>query len=421
MDTITTTSSSYYTPPYGSYLYTGSTGFCGDAGLVATVSLPNAVGYMITFYAKEDGGLWHGLGGVAIEKDGYGYGTKACDKLSDGNYNDVYWLACSAGSNQSGGTACILTDPETGSSYKPAFISTSWQRFDVNISRYKNSTFRIRILAMDYNCDWCDMSDHPIELWVDDIIIRKYTFPEPTTSVGGEEVLSPYVNISAATYNNLEILPQIDGFTFILGTGTGQTIATNGYLTIGNGTNTVTTTADTYDPILDINGDFTISSNATFIASNISPAYFAKNWTNNGTFVHSNGTIVFDGSETSTLSGATTFYNFTCTTPNKVLQFPAGTSSTTTIEGTLTLNGGDCSTQIKLRSSIDGSQWYINALATSSINYVDVKDSYAITPLTAYQSSDSGNNTNWTIYPCVAVGAIRIKGCTKLEGGVRLK
>jgi hypothetical protein len=253
------------------------------------------------------------------------------------------------------------------------------------------------------------------------LIVRKYTSPEPTTSVGGEEALSLYVNISAATYNNLEILPQIDGFPFIFGTGTGQTIATNGYFTIGNGTNTVTTTADTYDPILDINGDFTISSNATFIASNSSLAYFAKNWTNNGTFVHSTGTIVFDGSDTSTLSGATTFYNFTCTTPNKVLQFPAGTSSTTTIQGTLTLNGGDCSTQIKLRSSTDGSQWYINALATSSINYVDVKDSYAITPLTAYYSTDSGNNTNWTIYPCVAVGAIRIKGCTKLEGGVRLK
>jgi hypothetical protein len=232
---------------------------------------------------------------------------------------------------------------------------------------------------------------------------------------------SAATNITATTYYNLELLPSANGITFTLGTGTGQTIAINGYFKIGNGTNTGTITADTNDPILDINGDFTISSNATFIASNSSSAYFAKNWTNNGTFVHSTGTIVFDGSTTSTLSGATTFYNLTCTTPNKVLQFPAGTSSTTTIEGTLTLNGGDCSSQIKLRSSTDGSQWYINALATSSINYVDVKDSYAITPLTAYQSSDSGNNTNWTIYPCVAVGAIRIKGGTKLEGGVRLK
>jgi hypothetical protein len=252
----------------------------------------------------------------------------------------------------------------------------------------------------------------------DNFRVRKYIPPEPTTSVGNEETSLTYV--TPTTYNNLEILPQIDGLTFIFGTGAGQTITTNGYLTIGNGTTTETTTADTYDPILDINGNFTISSNATFIASNSSIAYFAKNWTNNGTFVHSTGTIVFDDSTTSTLSGVTTFYNFTCTTLNKVLQFPAGTSSTTTIEGTLTLNGGNCSSQIKLRSSTDGSQWYINALATSSINYVDVKDSYAIIPLTAYYSTDSGNNTNWTIYPCVA-GAIRIKGSTNLEGRVRLK
>jgi hypothetical protein len=418
MNTITTTSSTYYTPPYGSYLYTGNTGFCGDAGLVATVSLPDAIGYRITFYAERNGAAWHGLTGVAIEKDGYGYGTKACDELSGGNYDNVYWLACSAGWGQ-GGSFCTQTDPETGLSYVPAFITTSWQRFDVDISRYKNSTFRIRILVMDYSCDWCDMGDHWINLWVDDIIIRKYTSPEPTTSVGNEETGPIYV--TPTTYTNLEILPQTDVFTFIFGTGTGQTITVNGYLTIGNGTNAVTTTADIYDPILDINGDFTISSNATFIASNSSLAYFAKNWTNNGTFIHSTGTIVFDGSDTSILSGATTFYNLTCTTPNKVLQFPAGTSSTITIQGTLTLNGGDCSSQIKLRSSTDGSRWYINALATSSINYVDVKDSYAITPLTAYNSTDSGNNTNWTIYPCGAVGAIRIKGGTKLEGGVRLK
>jgi hypothetical protein len=256
--------------------------------------------------------------------------------------------------------------------------------------------------------------------YFDWILVRKYTSPEPTTSVGGEELLS-FINISAATYNNLEILSQIDGFTFILGTGTGQTIVTNGYLTIGNGTNTVTTTADTYDPILDINGDFTISSNATFIASNISSAYFAKNWTNNGTFVHSTGTIVFDGSNASTFSGATTFYNLTCTTPSKNLIFPSGV--TQTIEGSLVLDGQSCSSPIVLKSSSPDTQWKINivSIGSANVSHVDVKDSNAIgDKIVAYHSIDSGNNTNWTIiYPCefppILKGGIRIKGGTRLK------
>ena len=189
MNTITTISNTYYTPPYGSYLYTGSTGFCGDAGLVANVNLPNTpagVGYKISFYAQKSVAYWHLLTGVAIEKNDYGYGTKACDELSGGNYNNVYWLACSTGGT-SGGQPCTLTDPETGQSYQAAFITGSWQKFEVDISRCKGTTCRLRILVMDYVCDWCNMGDHWIHLWVDDIIIRKYTSPEPTTSVGTEE------------------------------------------------------------------------------------------------------------------------------------------------------------------------------------------------------------------------------------------
>jgi len=189
MNTITTISTTYYTPPYGSYLYTGSTGFCGDAGLVANVNLPNTpagVGYKISFYAQKSVAYWHHHTGVVIEKDNYGYGTKACDELSGGNYNNVYWLACSTGGT-SGGQPCTLTDPETGQSYQAAFITGSWQKFEVDISRCKGTTCRLRILVMDYSCDWCNMGDHWIHLWVDDIIIRKYTSPEPTTSVGTEE------------------------------------------------------------------------------------------------------------------------------------------------------------------------------------------------------------------------------------------
>jgi hypothetical protein len=288
------------------------------------------------------------------------------------------------------------------------------QYLATNSDTLSNTTLRVGFGLWDaWDANWSQNARF------DNIRVMLYTSPEPTTSVGGEEALL-YVNISAATYNNLEILPQIDGFTFIFGTGTGQTIATNGYLTIGNGTNAVTTTADIYDPILDINGDFTISSNATFIASNISPAYFAKNWTNNGTFVHSTGTIVFDGSTTSTLSGATTFYNLTCTTPSKNLIFPSGV--TQTIEGRLVLDGQNCSSPIVLRSSSPGTQWKINVVFIDAANvfHVDVKDSNAIgDEIVAYRSIDSGNNTNWTIYPCEFSPIL--KGGIRIKGGVRLK
>jgi len=121
---------------------------------------------------------------------------------------------------------------------------------------------------------------------------------------------SAATNITATTYYNLELLPSANAITFTLGTGTGQTITTNN-LTIGNGTNTGTINADTYDPTLDVNGNFTISANATFVASATGTFTVAGNWSNSGTFTHSNGTVTFDASSgDKTISdGGSCFYN----------------------------------------------------------------------------------------------------------------
>src|SRR5262249_23902256 len=61
----------------------------------------------------------------------------------------------------------------------------------------------------------------------------------------------------------------------------------------------------------------------------------------------------------------------------------------------LTLQGAS-GNLLKLRSSISPGQWAINALGSSSVSYVDVKDSNA-TGSVIYPSSsvNSGNNTNW--------------------------
>jgi hypothetical protein len=173
----------------------------------------------------------------------------------------------------------------------------------------------------------------------------------------------------------------------------------NNNLTIGDGVDAVIVTADTNDPTVDVNGNFEVKTSATFIASASASFTIAGNFSRTGTFTHSSGTVTFDdAAKTSTFSGSTTFYNLTCNTASKNLTFTASTTQTIAAGGTLTLNGQACSTQIVLRSSSTPTQWNINVPAPATVSYVDVKDSNATgSAITANNSKDSLNNTNWTI------------------------
>jgi len=205
--------------------------------------------------------------------------------------------------------------------------------------------------------------------------------------------------------------------TIFLATTTGQTINVHNDLTIGDGTNTGIVTGNTYSPILNIDGNLNISASSTLIAST-SVWYVAKNWTNLGTFTAASGTVNFDDSGTSIISGANTFYNLTATTSSKVLQFATGTSATTTVTGALTLSGGDCGTKITLLSTQAGQYWYLNAMSSISVAYVDVKDSNATgsaSVVTATNSTDSIHNVNWSISTCAA--AITISGTVYSDEG----
>ena len=230
--------------------------------------------------------------------------------------------------------------------------------------------------------------------------VNNETFTPSTSTV--KYTGNDSTNITAASYNNLELLPSANLKTFTLASGT---INTNGYLTIGNGTNTGTITADTNDPTLNVDGAFTIAASGTFIASNSgTPGTFtiAGNFSNSGTFTHSSGTVTFDDvSKTTIFSGSTTFYNFTCNTASKALTFTAGTTQTIAAGGALTLNGQACNTQIVLRSSSPTNVWNINVPAPATVSYVDVQDSTASgSAITANNSTDSLRNTNWTINAC---------------------
>jgi len=146
--------------------------------------------------------------------------------------------------------------------------------------------------------------------------------------------------------------------------------------------------------IFDINGSLTIPATATFDASASTTAMtVTDDWTNNGVFSAGDGTVTFTtAGNTSTLIGATTFYNFTCIIPSKPFVFEAGV--TQTIANTLTLSGQALGTEIMLRSSLAGTRFTFDVTGDSQVvDYVDVKDSNSSTNnITAEFSINAGNN-----------------------------
>lgn len=202
------------------------------------------------------------------------------------------------------------------------------------------------------------------------------------------------------TYNNLQVQPSANTVTTNFAAGT---VTVGGDLTIGNGTNTsVVVSANNASTTLTVTGSVSISANTTLQANASNALTIGNDFTNNGTFTHNNGTVVFnDNSNTSSLnySADTTFYNLSITTAGKAMQFDE--AQKTTVTHTLTITGTDCTTgRIFLDSVVDNNQWDITVTgATVSISYADVEDANAVTTaITASNSTaDNDNNTNWTI------------------------
>ncbi|MBI5466415.1 MAG: DUF2341 domain-containing protein, partial [Candidatus Kerfeldbacteria bacterium] len=178
------------------------------------------------------------------------------------------------------------------------------------------------------------------------------------------------VNVTVLPYNNLSFSPS-----------SAATYNLAGHLTGANA----------------IPGTLTIGSNATLDATTSNyNIEIIGNWTNSGgTFTPRSGTVTFSPTTSSTISGSTTFNNFTSTSAGKTLNFGAG--DTQTITGTLTLTGSS-GNLLTLRSTATPTQWKINPSGTRSVSYVDVKDSNNTnaTAILANNSVNSGNNTNWS-------------------------
>ncbi|MDP2930347.1 MAG: SdrD B-like domain-containing protein [bacterium] len=229
-----------------------------------------------------------------------------------------------------------------------------------------------------------------------------YSFAATSTTNFTGVALDTAVTIPALTYgivtvNNSGTTFTLAGNTTIGGTinvtgGTldisTTTLTTTGTLTIDGGTLTAT------NGNIDANGAVVVSSGTLTAPTTAKSFTVAGNFTHSGgTFTHSSGTVTLDTSATSILSGSTTFNNFTCATAGKQLTFTAGT--TQTISGTLTLTGTSAN-KIILRSSSSGSTYTITDSGTEAVSFVNVQDSIAANSIIAYNSTNSGNNTNWT-------------------------
>ncbi|NQT23406.1 MAG: hypothetical protein HQ579_08245, partial [Candidatus Omnitrophica bacterium] len=185
---------------------------------------------------------------------------------------------------------------------------------------------------------------------------------------------------------------------------TNITLATKGTSTLRNIdiSNDFALNADSAPATYNVNETVDVDNNVT-IAANVTLGAGDSTWTISGdmnknddaTFTPGTSEFIFDdASKVSHLYG-TDYYDLTCETPGKEIQFEAG--STKNVSGTLTLKGEDgTDNYVVLRSTEDGQQWNINPSGARDVNYVDIQDSVNLgAPIDPPTAIDRGNNVNW--------------------------
>jgi hypothetical protein len=146
---------------------------------------------------------------------------------------------------------------------------------------------------------------------------------------------------------------------------------------------------------IEIDGTLTANGNSINVAGN---------WDNNGTFTAGTSVVNLNGAaaSTQTITGATTFYDLSVTTSSaRTVEFEASTTFTVDQNGDVSLTGGGCTNLLALRSTVTGTQWTINratgGTGATAIQHIDLQYSSATNALTASDSKNSGNNSNWTV------------------------
>jgi hypothetical protein len=224
---------------------------------------------------------------------------------------------------------------------------------------------------------------------------------------------SSATNIAATTYAALTLAPASAGSpTYTLLGGTLATAST----TIG-GSNPVTVTADTNDPALSW-GDVSIITGSTLVGSNVGAFDVTGNWTNAGTYTHSNGRVRFTATATGkTITvGGSNFYDLTFnsttggwtmadnatsthdTTLTNAAGFTLASGKSLGVGGTFTNSVGGAST------TWSGSVLFLNSGTSYTLNArTDTGDTYATLLLGASTNIRMWNSSATTVtYPSTA-------------------
>jgi hypothetical protein len=206
-----------------------------------------------------------------------------------------------------------------------------------------------------------------------------------------------------------------------------------GKLTVGTGAGVDLSTGvlDTGEGNLDVAGTFSAGTEGFdtrdviiqpggVLNGNTALLQVCGDWSNSGTFNPGTSTVAFvDGCQSSAvISGDSTFWDLDLTTTSgKQFDFTAG--STQTVTGTLSLLGA-AENLLALRSTVDGSEAFLDLDQAATGSSVDVKDIHAVDqPVTLDVGSViSGNASGWSL--AAAIPVLSLLGLGALAAGLYL-
>jgi len=232
----------------------------------------------------------------------------------------------------------------------------------------------------------------------------------------------------SVTFYNLTFGPVVASApTFTLGSAGSQTINVSNDLIIGNGSNGATVTANANDPVINVDGDFSVSANGgSFTAPPTSNFTVGTNFTNSGTFNANGGEVILDTTNTSVIDGSGTpavlFQDLTSTTQNKPIQFTQ--AKTFEIDGVFTITGA-ASNLIDLGSTTS-TQWFIDLDGSASVTYADISNSgcAAVTNTITLNATNNNGGNNASCWDFPGFGDVqyrhKFQGGTTIRGGTTI-
>lgn len=124
------------------YLSTGDTGFCGVIWVSRQFVVPSNAP-ILQFDFKTSGGFWASRRGVVIEI------------LDEQRSHFIKVVECERGSYAFNCTSIDNAGP-----------NDTWTTHTVDLSRYSGREIQFTLYLYDLSPEWCDMPDHPIEVWI---------------------------------------------------------------------------------------------------------------------------------------------------------------------------------------------------------------------------------------------------------------